>query len=233
MRRWAFAVALITTTLSVKADTWDLVGSIDPSATTPVMGQFSWGFWYKNQTQPYTQGSFGLLTQRVDAPLTYKTFWYDDGLPANDTNGGRAMGYLLIGNPGPGVDVGRVDGRPIFRFTAPFAGAYDLTGSFRWIGGPNATDWTLYKNGSLMGIGGSVSGPPGSSTSSVGFTSVPLLTGDVIDFMATGNDQASAYLNLTYSALPGGVSPVPEPSTWIAVACGIVAGLVRHRRGRG
>jgi hypothetical protein len=136
--------------------------------------------------------------------------------------GGTILGEEILLHPGnPGADGFALPASAsILRYTVPAAGAYDITGAFRDIGGgPVAVD-VLVNGASILAAG--------AGSDATAFTETEILAaGDFLDFVVDDADGIGS----DSTGLTANIALVPEPAALGLLALGGL-GLLGRRRGR-
>ncbi len=206
---------------------------------------WSYGYLSAGEGNPLNLGSFTKFTDGSGGGIGATGVWTKPGGgdPNIFHNGGPATGantgFYEAANA---VILGPAGGPTVVEWTAPATGFIDITSSGQNIQGccdtPRTVFYDVFVKGSDAGIGGpqnvgpnpatNLVDPNNLPTASFSATHIAVTQGDVIAFIADGNNQA-AYNSMQLNAT---ISFTPEPSSFILCGLGALGLLVAARRRR-
>jgi len=136
----------------------------------------------------------------------------------NGTSSDLTFGTLTLPPEGLAFHPGSQGELSVIRWTAPLAGAYEISSAFRGddFVGPTSTDVFVMHNDSLLFTSGVYAYGPGPSFTTAFFAQ----TGDRIDFLVGVGSDGSYYNDMT--GVDAVITPVPEPTTLTLTSLGLL-----------
>lgn len=229
-------------TASASADTWGLtkglVDTIANGGTSPDV----WSYGYRTSDTgaitPYARldtgflGTFDLLSGGTSSyadqygNVTYHTLATDRSEPAwpHGMYWYAQSAHMMIGGPDPNQS-----NRPVYRFTAPNAGEYEIDVTYRNCSSTGASTYIHVVANDVVIFTDDLSGFGADANATSTYTgSVTLAAGETIEFTQSAYNATDAPYHI--AAIDAAITTVPEPITLGLLAAGGGLAFLRRRQ---